>query len=327
MKVLVTGGTGFLGSHVAEQLNQSGHQVRALVRASSDTTFLKTLNDVELALGAVDDPQTLLAAVEGVDAVIHSAGLVKAKRESDFERVNAEGTRHLLDAVKQRAPNLRRFVLVSSLTAGGPSRDGTPVGPKDDPRPVTHYGRSKLAAERIAAGYSSDLPVIMLRPPTLYGPRDREVLIFFRSIKNGVLPMTTPVDAKQSMLYGPDCAAACIRAVDADIESGSLFCVDDGPPHSFLEMIEAAEAAMGRRARLRLPLPRPVTLGAAFATEIFGKVTNRAVIFTRDKCNELFEQWVSDSTDAREQLAWEPRVRFHEGIKLTIDWYKKNGWL
>lgn len=327
MKVLVTGGTGFLGSHVADQLSQSGHQVRALVRPSSDTSFLKALDHVELVVGAVDDAETLPTAVDGVDAIIHSAGLVKAKRASDFERVNAEGTRHLLDAVKQRAPNLHRFVLVSSLTAGGPSHDGTPVGPKDDPHPVTHYGRSKLAAERIAARYSSEVPVITLRAPALYGPRDREVLIFFRSIKNGVLPMTTPVEAKQSMLYGPDCAAACIRAVDADIESGSLFCVDDGPPHSFLEMIEAAEAAMGRRARLRVPLPRPVTLGAAFATELFGKVTNRAVIFTRDKCNELFEQWVSDSTEARARLGWQPRVRFHEGIKLTIDWYKKNGWL
>jgi nucleoside-diphosphate-sugar epimerase len=106
-----------------------------------------------------------------------------------------------------------------------------------------------------------------------------------------------------------------------------LFYLDDGPPHSFLEMIEAAERAMDRRARLRIPLPRPVTLGAAFATELFGKVTNRAVIFTRDKCNELFEQWVSDSTEARKQLGWQPRLRFDEGIKLTIDWYREHGWL
>lgn len=327
MKVLVTGGTGFLGSHVAEQLTQSGHEVRALVRRSSDTKFLNTLENLRLVIGAVDDPASLDGAVEGVDAVVHSAGLVKAKRPEEFERVNAEGTRNLLEATKQRAPNLKRFVLVSSLTAGGPSRDGSPVHPQDEPRPVTYYGRSKLSAERIAKSFASELPVTIIRPPTLYGPRDREVLIFFRSIKNGVLPMTTPAHAKQSMLYGPDCAQACIRALEAPVESGSLYSVDDGPPHTFLEMIEAAEVAMGRRARLRFPLPRPVTLGAAFASEVFGKVTNRAVIFTRDKCNELFEQWVSDSSEARERLGWQPHVRFDEGIKLTIDWYKQHGWL
>jgi nucleoside-diphosphate-sugar epimerase len=126
MKVLVTGGSGFLGSHVAEQLTQAGHTVRALVRKSSNRKFLSTLKNVELAEGAVDDRDSVFEAMKGgVDAVIHSAGVVKAKNEADFFACNTRGTVNLLEAAIEHAPNLKRFVHVSSLEARGPSRGHT----------------------------------------------------------------------------------------------------------------------------------------------------------------------------------------------------------
>ena len=294
MTILVTGGSGFLGSHIIEQLSQSGRGVRALVRRSSDTKFLRTLSNVELFAGAIDDRDSLKRAVEGVDAVVHSAGLVKARSLDEFMRVNALGTEYLLEACLPHKESLKRFVLISSIAAGGPSDAyGNPVPLDATPRPVTDYGRSKLAAERAALAKKDQLKVTIIRPPAIYGPRDREILAFFKSIKLGVLPLLGSPQSKLSMTFGPDCASACIRAIDADVPSGGIFAVDDGAVHTMAELISEAESAVGKRAFLRIPLPRRVVEGAAFMSEAYGSVTNRAVMLTRDKCNELFDQWGS----------------------------------
>ena len=328
MTILVTGGSGFLGSHIIEQLSQAGRPVRALVRRSSDTKFLRTLSNVELVDGAIDDRASLERAVSGVDAVVHSAGLVKARNLDEFMRVNAQGTENLLAVCAPLGASLRRFVQISSITVGGPSdAQGNPVSVDSTPRPVTDYGRSKLAAELAVLAQKDRLKITIIRPPAIYGPRDREILAFFKSIKMGVLPLLGSPQSKLSMTYGPDCARACIRAIDADVPSGSIFAVDDGAVHTMAELISEAESAMGKRAFLRIPLPRRVVEGAALMSESYGKLTNRAMMLTRDKCNELFDQWVCDGSKAQTDLGFTPSVTFSQGVKKTVDWYRAAGWL
>ena len=328
MTILITGGSGFLGSHIAEQLSSAGKKVRALVRKTSDTRFLKTLKNVELAEGAVGDLDSVLEAAKGVSAIVHSAGLVKARSPEEFHRVNAGGTENMLKAALQEKAGLKRFVLVSSLAAAGPSDEhGTPVSIDADPRPVTHYGRSKLAAERYALEQKNEIPVTIIRPPAIYGPRDREILAFFKALNARILPYMGSTDNKLSMIHGADCARACIAAIDADLESGSTFFVDDGNVYTFDDLVKNAEAALGRRAWLRFPVPRPVIRTAAYASETYGKITNKAVMLTRDKCNELFDQWVCDGSIARKELSWKPELTFSEGAKTTVAWYKNEGWL
>lgn len=328
MTILVTGATGFLGSHIAEQLSLSGRPVRALVRKTSNLKFLQTLSNVELVFGSVDDEASCTEAAKGCTGVIHAAGLVKAKSSEEFRKVNTEGTENLLIAA-QKSGTVKRFVFVSSQAVGGPSdANGTPVKVGSETEPVTAYGRSKLAAEKILLSQKKVMHSVILRPPAIYGPRDGEILIFFKAIRNGVLPLTNPLDAKYSMIYGPDCAAACIRALDAEVESGTVLFLDDGKPPSFREMIEQVETALGKRAWIRLPLPQSVVRGAAAVTELYGKVTGQAVMLTMDKCNELHAPgWVCDGGPAREALGWVPRVQFAEGVKLTTDWYRREGWL
>lgn len=328
MAVLLTGGSGFLGSHIAEQLCARGRKVRALVRKSSDTSFLRSLPDVELFEGAVDDQDSVIRAAEGAEAIVHAAGLVKARNADEFMRVNAGGTKNVLAAAREKRSTVKRLVHVSSAAAGGPSdAQGNPVAIDAEPRPVTSYGRSKLAAELALLEAKDDVSIVILRPPAIYGPRDREILAFFKAIKVGILPYMGSTENKLSIMYGADCASACIRAIDAELPSGSRFFLDDGHVYRFAELIEHVETAMGKRAFLRFPLPRSVIHVAAFGSELYGKWLDKAVMLTRDKLNELFDQWVCDGSAARKALGWEPEVPFSKGAKLTADWYREAGWV
>jgi nucleoside-diphosphate-sugar epimerase len=328
MRVLLTGGSGFLGSYVAEQLAAGGHAVRALVRPSSDKKILEKIAGIEFLNGAIDEPATLGPAVEGVEAVVHVAGIVKARKPEEFHQVNAQGTKNLLTACLARG-GLKKFVFVSSLAAMGPSKDGTPVREDAPPNPVTHYGRSKLEAERAVLAESSRLPVTVIRPPMIYGPRDRETLAFFTSVKNRVLPLIGSGDNTLSVVYAADAASAIVKAVTADgAANGRAYFVEDGAVYTQLQLAEEVERAMGMRALVRFPLPLSIVKIAAVATEAFGAVTGTAQMLTLDKTNELAQQhWVCSGEGARRDLGWTPKVQWAEGVAAAIKWYREAGWL
>ena len=328
MRVFLTGGSGFVGSYVAEQLSALGHTVRALVRPRSDSKFLKTLLNIEFAAGAVEDRPSLDAAVRGVDAVVHVAGLVKARQPREFFQVNTEGTRNLLSAAEAQAPGLKRFVYVSSLSAIGPSADGKPVPDDAPPRPVTQYGHSKLAAEQAVLAAKDRLPVTVIRPPLIYGPRDRETLAFFTSVKNGVLPVLGDGRNTLSVVYGEDCAAAVVRAAVSNGPSGRAYFVDDGSVYVWRDALAEVEKAMGKRAFFRLGLPMAAVKVAAAASQLYGKVTRTAQMLTLDKVNELKQRhWVCEGSGARRDLGWHPRTTWSDGVAKTVAWYRESGWL
>jgi len=329
VRVLLTGGSGFLGSYVAEGLAEGGHTVRALVRPRSDKKILETLPRVEFAAGAIEDRASLDGAVRGVDAVIHVAGLVKARNSAEFYAVNTEGTKNLLAAAEAHAPGLRRFVYVSSLAAVGPRDDGKPVPDDAPPRPVTQYGRSKLAAEQAVLAAKDRIPVTVIRPPLIYGPRDKETLAFFTSVKNGVLPMTGDGRNTLSVVYGKDCAAACIKAAVSDgVPSGRAYFVEDGEVLVWRDALDAIEKALGKRAFVRFGLPIGVIKAAAAATQLYGKVTNTAQMLTLDKVRELRQRhWVCEGRGAREELGWSPSVSWGQGVAEAVEWYRAAGWL
>ncbi|MEI7894636.1 MAG: NAD(P)-dependent oxidoreductase [Myxococcales bacterium] len=327
MRVLVTGGSGFLGSHVVEQLAKAGHTVRALVRRSSNRTFLSTLAGVEFAEGSVEDAASLVSAMRGVDGVVHAAGLVKARNRDEFFATNVTGTTNLLDATKREAPGLRRFVFVSSLGAVGPSADGGPVDP-GQAKPVTHYGRSKLEAERAVVAERDRLPVTVIRPPLIYGPRDTETLQFFQWVARGVRLVYGDGSNTLSLVYGADAASACVRALEADVPSGSAYFVDDGEVYPWRDVMIGMEEALGKRTFVRFGIPLGVVKAYAALSEAYGKVANKAVMVTRDKFNELSQRhWVCSSLDTREALGWSPKVKLAEGLSSTASWYRQERWL
>lgn len=312
---------------MAELLSKQNHDVRVLVRKTSNKKHLESLDRIEFAEGAVEDADAVAKAVEGVDAIIHSAGLVKAKDDDEFHRVNVQGTRNLIAAAKRSDAKLRRFVHVSSLEVSGPSRDGKPV-PVEQEDPCTAYGRSKKAAEKAVLEAKSDLPITILRPGAIYGPRDTEILDAFKSVSRGLMPTISGGKALGVFVYGPDCAAACIKAVDADVPSGSIyFVVDRTGPMTQKEFLETVEKALGKRALVRLSLPAGLLKTVARGVALYGKTADKAVMLTPEKANMLLQHFVCDASRTFEDLKWDPQWSLNDGVKETANWYRAKGWI
>ncbi|HEY1955162.1 MAG TPA: NAD-dependent epimerase/dehydratase family protein [Polyangiaceae bacterium] len=325
MRVLVTGGSGFLGSWVCELLAKRGDDVRALVRRTSSTKHLRTLERVELVEGTVEDARSVDDAARGVDAVVHCAGLVKARNEDELRAVNVEGSRNVMAAAKKHGA--KRFVQVSSLEATGPSAEGA-VPTIDQERPVTAYGRSKLAGEKAVLADKADVHTTVLRPGAIYGPRDAEILEAFKSLKRGLMPTIDGGRARGSFVWGPDCATACIRALEADVPSGNTYFVDDGgPPVTQREFLEMIEDALGRRALVRMSLPKGFLKTVAFGVEAYGRASGKAVMLTREKADMLLQHFVCESSRTQKDLGWKPEVPLREGVRRAVAWYRENGWL
>ena len=327
MKVLITGGTGFLGSHIAEQLVEAGHEVRALVRRTSKTELLNRLG-AELVEASLETGAQLDDAVRDVDAVVHGAAIVKARSAEEFHRVNSGGTQNLLDAVLRNAPDLKRFVYVSSLAAHGFGKGGRPRFHSESSAPVTHYGRSKLAGEHLVLEAADRLPVTVFRPPAIYGPRDTEMLAFFKIVASRVVPFLGSPSNRASLIYATDCARAILLALTKDHPSGRVYSVEDGRVYTQQEVVDHIEAALGKKVIAKFPVPISLVYAAALGSELVGKVRGEAVMLTRDKVNELREQQVSEpSASLREELDWKPETQFPEGARLSVDWYRSEGLL
>jgi nucleoside-diphosphate-sugar epimerase len=263
-----------------------------------------------------------------MDAVIHTAGLVKARDEAEFYRVNAAGTGHLLEAVESANPGLKRFVYVSSLAAHGPSPDGRPRPVMAPPSPITAYGRTKLGAEDIARRSTAAERTVIFRPPVIYGPRDPALVPFFRLAKYGVAPLLMGGHNKISVIYVEDAARAIVMAATAEADvAGKSYTFDDGEVYTWRDLLSAVEEAIGRKA-LRISSPRWLFEAAALACEGFGLVTRRAVSLTSDKVREMAQShWVCGHEDLQRDLGWTPMVKIGEGTRLTADWYRAHGWL
>jgi len=267
--------------------------------------------------------------VEGMDAVVHAAGLVKARSEAEFQAVNAQGTANLLSAL---SPAGRvRFVLISSLAAQGPSEDGRPRPPDAAPAPVSVYGRSKLKAEELVRAWASNpdrVGAAIIRPSVIYGPRDRQLLPFFQLARWRLAPLLGGGANAVSCVYVEDAARAAVLAVAAgDDAPSATYALDDGAVYTWRDLLSAVEQAVGRKA-LRLPSPPWAFAAAALVSELYGRLRRQAVSFTRDKVIEMRQRyWVCSHEEIGRDLGWQPQVGLSEGAALTAAWYRQYGWL
>ena len=329
--VLVTGANGFIGSHLVEGLLARGERVRCLVRPTSDLRYLQPLlrhetgDQVEWAYGDVNDPPSLRAACAGVRAVCHLAGVTKARDGDTYRRVNAEGTRHLLEACLAVAPHLERFVLFSSLAAAGPSPDGHPLDETAPPHPISFYGQSKLQAEAYVQEYEARLPVVILRPAPVYGPRDRDIYVYFKMAHRG-LALVLP-DRRTSLIHVADLVELSWLALTKEQAIGQTYFAADGQTYEWTYLARVIAAALNRRP-LYITVPDALLSGLALLIRPLERFARRPLLLNTQKIREMQEHyWVCDVSKARRELGFIPRVPLEQGVRETARWYRKQGWL
>jgi nucleoside-diphosphate-sugar epimerase len=322
MKALVTGATGFVGSHLVEVLLQNGVEVTALARSPDKAAALTALG-VRVVPGDLHNHEALQQAVRDQSVIYHVAGVVAARGESEFLRANRDGTRNLVQAAE--ANSAARFILVSSLAAGGPSPRGLPLQGNESPRPVTAYGRSKLEAERVVQ--SSRLSWSIIRPPMVYGPRDREVLKAFRLVRLGIAPVFGDGAQELSAVHGADLATALMAAAASPASAGRTYNACHPEVFTSREFAARIAAAMGRSVRV-VRVPRIAGKALLSVTESAARLSGRPTILTTDKANEFFQPaWTGDPTPLMDDSGWKPVYDLRQGLAQTYQWYRKVGWL
>jgi dihydroflavonol-4-reductase len=322
MRVLVTGATGFVGSHLAEALRQQGDDVTALARSPGKAEPL-TAQGVSVIPGDLHHLAALQRAVEGQNVVYHVAGLVAAQNEAEFLSANRDGTENVVAAMEKAG--VSRLILVSSLAAGGPAPRGVPLSGDEPARPVTAYGRSKLAAEQVIR--RSGLAWSIVRPPLVYGPRDREVLKIFRLARLGIAPVFGDGGQELVAVHAQDLAAALIATASSPATAGRTYTACHPEVFTSAQFGTAVAAAMGRSVTtLRIPQ----TLGRAVLslTEAAAKLARRPTILTTDKANEFFQPaWTGDPDPLTQATGWRARFDLQSGLAHTYRWYREAGWL
>ncbi len=325
-KALVTGATGFVGGHLVAELLKRGYQVAVLVRKTSDLSGLVNIG-VELVFGDVSDKESLKKIFFDFDYIFHVAGLIKAKNLDDFFKANAQGTKNLLEVLCDADYPVKRFVLVSSLAAAGPSSDSQPKRENDRCEPVSTYGQSKREGEKIALEFSGKIPITIIRPPAIYGPKDKQLLNFFKLLKWGILPLVGKDKNFFSLVYVQDLVDAIILAAKNPKAQGEIYFIADGEIYDWEKAGDIAAEVWGKKPFKFTP-PMFLLYLMASASELGGKIMGKAPYLTRRKLKEIhYRYWVCDISKARTDLNFKPRFDFRQGAQETINWYKQNKWL
>lgn len=321
----VTGGTGFVGSHLVEYLLENRFQeVRCLVR--TDPKFLKGF-PVTTVRGNLSDRAALAEGIKGADTVFHVAALTRAKTWEEFLEANVEGTRHLLETVRSVNPGIKMIVITSSLAAVGRSEmdiatEATPL------RPISQYGKSKAMMEEIVRSFMSDLPIVIVRPPAVYGPRESDIFTFFQSLSRGFCPIVGSGEKDSlSLVHVSDLVRGMAQAGRSEKSAGETYFLGGAAQYNWNEIRDASATALGRRV-LTIPIP-PFLVGAIGAvSELVGKLTNTYPPLNREKAAEIrYACLMCDHSKATADFGYAPDKDLWSGIDETIQWYRKENWL
>jgi len=322
VKAFVTGGTGFVGAHLVQALRARGDQVTCLVRNPAKAQALGW-TDVRLVRGDLDDVTALREGCAGAEVIYHVAGRISARDRDEFLRANRDGTAKVLEAAAQRSRG--RFVFVSSLAAAGPTVPGTPIDESRPPSPVTPYGESKLAAELLVRAMAGSWTIV--RPPTVYGEWDREVLKVFKLARAGLAPVFGDGSQELSVIYAGDLAAALVAAATAPAAANRVYYAAHPVMTTSRELVRAIGRAVGRQPRI-VPLPGPIARGLLWTIGSIAHLAGRATLLSGDKAAEfLAPAWTCRSEALARDAGWRAATDLDVGLRRTADWYRREGWL
>jgi nucleoside-diphosphate-sugar epimerase len=331
MKILITGASGFIGSFIVEEALNRGMETWAAVRKNSSRTYLKDerIHFIELNLSSEEQLIEQLRPFQ-FDYVVHAAGVTKCLDNRDFQRINTDGTRHLVEALIKLQMPLQRFVFVSSLSVFGAIREQQPyeeIRESDTPQPNTKYGQSKLAAEQYLERLRNTFPYVILRPTGVYGPREKDYFMMAKSISQHSDFAVGFRRQDITFVYVSDVVQAVFLALEKG-KTGRKYFLTDGEVYQSTTFSNLIHEELGRPWWIRITAPIWILRVVTFFGEYIGRLTGQVTALNNDKYNILRQRnWRCDIRPAIEELGYQPRVQLPEGVHLSIKWYQENGWL
>ncbi|MFP8487785.1 NAD-dependent epimerase/dehydratase family protein [Gracilimonas sp. Q87] len=324
MKAFVTGGTGFIGSHLVEALVDSDQysEVRCLVR--NKDKWLNGLNYQKIT-GDLNNFKALSNGLENADVLFHVAAIVKAPTKKEFTRANVEATENLVRLAQKKG--VKNIVLLSSLAAAGPS-NGSPKTETDPMEPVSMYGQSKKEMEhRVKQIATKSDSIKIIRPPAVYGPREDQIFSFFKSCSRGICPIIGDGNnPRVSMVYVSDLVDGIITAAGITDTGIHTYFISGEGTHSWNEIRSVTSKVLGKRT-IPLKIKPKLVKKAASVIENISSLFGIYPVVNKEKANELTLEWTCSSQKAQNEIGYVPQTSLAEGISRTIHWYKIHNWL
>lgn len=326
-KVLITGASGFVGYHLIVTAIEHGLDVYAAVRTNSNVSHLKHLNIkyVNLNFNVVDEIKTELEEKQ-YEYIIHAAGTTKAKTLNEYNRINADYSKNLALAASLANYNLEKFVFVSSLAAIGPIADfNTAINDNAMAQPVTFYGLSKQLAEEYL-NKIDNLPLITVRPTAVYGPREKDIFILFKTINQGLEPYIGKFNQQLSFIYVKDLAEIILRFLKSDIVH-KTYNISDGIAYNRYALADHLKKVLQKKT-IKLHIPIGMIKGLASLMDMMYARSTKTPTLNLEKIKELTApNWACNIENLKKDLQFEPRYNLEQGLEETVKWYKLNNWL
>ena len=323
---VVTGANGFVGSHLVDLLLEQNFKVRCIVRKTSNLKWLIN-KDIEIYDTGLFDNEGLRKAFKDAEYIFHVAGVVKSKRPEGYFKGNVETTRNLLETALEYKQKIKRVLIVSSSTAAGPSLDEKPVNEKSECHPITTYGRSKLAEEKLAQTYMDRIPITICRAPAVYGERDTEILIFFKTFDKGLMT-TIGFDKKLvSLIHVCDLVNGFLLAALNDKAAGEVYFISSEKYYTWQEVGEVTSNIM-KKNPVKVKVPHSVVFSIAAIAQFFAMFNHNPATLNIEKAKDITQKlWICDTGKAIRDLTYHQKISIEEGIKRTVEWYKEMKWI
>lgn len=323
---LVTGGTGFIGSHLVDLLLSKGYKVRCITRKTSSLKWIDG-KGVEIIDCGLTDTAALKKAIVGVDYIYHVAGVVKSKKPEGYFKGNVDTTRILLEAALDFKDKIKNIMVVSSLTAVGPSKNSNPINENSPCNPITTYGKSKLAQEKVCLEYMNKLPITICRVPAVYGERDTETFVFFKTMNSRLMTLIGFDKKLVSLIHVADLVAGFILAAENERSRGNIYFISSEKFYTWQEIGKATEKALAKKS-LKLNVPHPVVYSIATIAQFLSYFSSKPATLNIEKARDIVQSyWICSTEKAINDLGYKQNVSIEDGVKRTVDWYKKMKWM
>lgn len=321
-KILITGASGFIGKNLISYLNQKNYKLKILYRNNNYANYLKKFGEIYFC--DLKNLNSLNGFLKDVEVIIHSAGSVRGNSYKDFYEGNVSTTENLIKLIKKEAPNLKKFIYLSSLSASGPSNGENPPTEEEIPTPVSYYGISKLQAEELIKS-NLNIPFFILRLTGVYGPEDKEIFKFFKYANKGTLFLPFKKNQKIQLIYVKDVCLAIEKAIEN--ENCGTFFIAHSEILQILEIFFFLKEIIGRSIKI-ITLPDTIVKLFSYLNWFFGFISGRKTMFNPQKVKELLsEKWICSTEKAEKILKFKAEYSFNRGAKETYKWYIDNKWL